>query len=155
MRVCVCIQGVSGPSSSCVWNPRVFADANPWQGVAWRTLLWLKLEPFCLLLGLKISSFVYLVVCVFPFCVLSICLFLQWGVDGYGDELNPSHRPKLPGDSNLQQAACLYHNDLQGTLFKSGFMHSRWGRRLVTAHSHPLTCTLSPRTDCSPPGARH
>ena len=33
-------------------------------------------------------------------------------------------------------------------------MHSRWGRRLVTAHSHPLTCTLSPRTDCSPPGAR-
>ena len=27
-----CAQGVSGPSSSCVWNPRVFADdARGWQ----------------------------------------------------------------------------------------------------------------------------
>ena len=23
-----CAQGVSGPSSSCVWNPRVFADTK-------------------------------------------------------------------------------------------------------------------------------
>ena len=109
-------QTVCEMSFSCTLNNRWCYQyfktiANSWQGVAWRTLLWFKLEPFCLLLGLKISSFVYLVVCVFPFCVLSICLFLQWGVDGYGDELNPSHRPKLPGDSNLQQAACLYHND--------------------------------------------
>ena len=94
------------------WCYRYFKTiATPWQGVAWRTLLWFKLEHFCFMPGLKISSFVYLVVCVFPFCVSSICLFLQWGVDGYGDELNPSHHPQLPGDSNLLQAACLYHND--------------------------------------------
>ena len=32
LAVCSDAQGVSGPSSSCVWNPRVFADdARGWQ----------------------------------------------------------------------------------------------------------------------------
>ena len=26
-------QGVSGPSSSCVWNPRVFADDEQWEKI--------------------------------------------------------------------------------------------------------------------------
>lgn len=38
----------------------------------------------------------------------------------------------------------------EGTFFKSGFMHARWG----LAHSHMCTHILSPKIKCSPPGTR-